>query len=200
MGAALLGDFTRVLPTAAARSALESALAENALRTGLDPLSTIFYQAPNDMEACATTPSTYIEAIAGHTDWPDPAGATSCPGRKFYPQLPGVRANVALLMGTTSAITVDSITYGAATSRGTVKTLTVTIALDPPIAGAGVSATVYGPSGVSTTGATGGDGSLIITIRRPSPGCYTTEVTGVSAAGYEWDGLTPPNEWGDCPG
>jgi len=110
LGAALLGDFTSVEPKAAARSALEALLAENATRNGLDPLSTVFYQAPNDMAACATTPSTYIEAIAAHTDWPDPAGATACPGATFYPQLPDVRTNVALLMGSVPPTTTTTTT------------------------------------------------------------------------------------------
>ena len=98
LGVALLGNFTRVEPKAAARSALEALLAENASRNGLDPLGTVFYEAPNDMAACVDTADASIEAIAAHTDWPDPAGATSCPGRRFYPQLPSVRENVALLM------------------------------------------------------------------------------------------------------
>ncbi|MFH1330078.1 MAG: N-acetylmuramoyl-L-alanine amidase, partial [Actinomycetota bacterium] len=85
LGVALLGDFTRVEPRPAARAALESALAENAIRHGLDPLGMVFYEAPNDVEACADTVDAYIEVIAAHTDWPDPAGATACPGSTFYP-------------------------------------------------------------------------------------------------------------------
>ena len=110
LGVALLGDFTSVQPKAAARASLEALLAENGIRHGLDPFGTVFYEAPNDMAACTDTPDANIEAIAAHTDWPDPAGATACPGATFYPQLPSVRANVALLVGETPPTTTTTST------------------------------------------------------------------------------------------
>lgn len=128
LGVALLGDFTSVQPKAAARAALEALLAENATRHGLDPLGTVFYEAPNDMAACANTPDADIKAIAAHTDWPDPAGNTACPGATFYPQLPSVRTNVALLMDptppTTTTTTAPTTTTTSTTSTTTTSTTT----------------------------------------------------------------------------
>jgi len=95
LGMALLGDFTATLPQPAAKAALEALLAEDAGRHGLDPLGTIYYEAPNDIPACAGVVDAVIEVIPGHTDWPDPAGNTSCPGAMFHSQLHAVRANVA---------------------------------------------------------------------------------------------------------
>jgi hypothetical protein len=110
LGVALLGDFTRVQPKTAARAALEALLAENGTRHSLDPLSTVFYQAPNDMAACVDTVDADIAAIAGHTDWPNPAGNTACPGAAFYPELPDVRTSVALLMGSPPPTTTTTTT------------------------------------------------------------------------------------------
>jgi hypothetical protein len=74
---------------------LEALLAENAARHGLDPLGTIYYEAPEDISACAGVADASIDVIPGHTDWPDPAGNTACPGAMLHSQLPAVRANVA---------------------------------------------------------------------------------------------------------
>ncbi|MFH1331251.1 MAG: hypothetical protein ABIJ48_11440, partial [Actinomycetota bacterium] len=158
----------------------------------------VFYEAPNDVEACADTVDAYIEVIAAHTDWPDPAGATACPGSTFYPQMVGVRANVALLMGLElPSVEVGTVLYSAAISRGgVVKSLSVTISLDPPLAGTAVSATVTGPSSVTRSALTDDDGSMVIMIRTPKPGCYTTEVTSVDSPGWIWDGVTPANSYG----
>jgi hypothetical protein len=196
VGVALLGDFTSVQPTSAARAALESVLVENAIRNGLDPLGTVFYEAPNDMDACVDTPDATVESIAAHTDWPDPAGATACPGAAFYPQMPSVRAEVAAAMGIpVPAVEVGSVEYETAVSRRIVKTLSVTITLDPPLAGATVSAAISGPSSAASTAVTDGSGSIVITIRKPKAGCYTTEVSTVAVGGWVWDGLTPANEY-----
>ncbi len=89
LGIALLGDFTNVEPKAAARSALENALAELAQRHGLDPLGIVDYYNP------VHDTSNTVDTISGHRDW----RATACPGDTFYPLLPDVRVNVAALSG-----------------------------------------------------------------------------------------------------
>lgn len=193
LGVALLGDFTNVQPKAGARSALESTLAELATRHGLDPLGMVsYYNAVWDTSAV-------IESIAAHRDWPSPAGDTACPGDAFAPKLPGVRANVALLMGVEiPPVAVAGVAYSTSGGRLGNKDLSVAIDLDPPLAGAAVSAVVQGPSGVGATVVTNEGGTAIIAIRNYEPGCYTTEVTAIEAPGWVWDGATPDNSWGEC--
>ncbi len=188
LGIALLGDFTSVGPKPAARSALETALAEFATRHGLDPLGMVsYYNAVWDTSA-------YIEAIAAHRDWPSPAGDTACPGDTFYPSLPGVRVNTADLMGRpVPSVSVHQVEYSTS-RRG--RDLTIAIGLHPAAPGALVSATVTGPAGLDTAVPTDSSGTAVIVIRNHDPGCYTTEVTRVDAPGLLWDGVTPDNGWG----
>jgi hypothetical protein len=194
LGVALLGDFTNVEPKPAARSALETALAEFATQHDLDPLGMVsYYNAVWDTSA-------EIETIAAHRDWPSPAGDTACPGDTFYPNLPDVRVNVAVLMGLEPpAISVALVAYSTSGGRTGDKDLSVAISLDPPLSGAIVSATVDGPDGVSGTVSTDETGTAVIFIRNHDTGCYTTEVTGIDAPGRLWDGITPENSWGCDP-
>ena len=193
LGVALLGDFTRVEPKPAARSALEDALAEFATRHGLDPLGMVSYT----NEVWGT--SAYIEAISAHRDWVTELGYTACPGDTFYPLLPDVRANVAVLMGLDPpTVSVGDVTYSTSGGRNGDRHLSVTISLEPPLVGAMVSVSVDGPSGVTKTDSTDDSGSMVVKILRHVPGCYTTEVTAITAPGWVWDEVTPTNSYGDC--
>ncbi|GAA3395820.1 peptidoglycan recognition protein family protein [Cryptosporangium minutisporangium] len=89
VGIVLLGDFTSRQPTAAARQSLVYVLAAVVALGGLDPLGTTNYVNPIS-GATRTVPT-----IPGHRDWL----ATLCPGDLFYPQLAGVRQDVADLLG-----------------------------------------------------------------------------------------------------
>jgi hypothetical protein len=73
VGIALLGDFSRRLPTRVARRSLTAVLALLIAIERLDPL----------------------EAILGHRDWE----ATECPGGMFHPLLAAVRGDVARQVG-----------------------------------------------------------------------------------------------------
>jgi len=85
VGIALLGTFTDRDVTPAARQALESLLAWEASRNGIDPQATEPFVNPVS-GATITSPN-----IAGHRDY----AATACPGDTFYLALPGIRADVA---------------------------------------------------------------------------------------------------------
>ena len=45
------------------------------------------------------------------------------------------------------------------------------------------------------TGTTGTDGTVTFRLRRAPSGCYETTVTGVTAEGLTWDGVTPTNKY-----
>ena len=85
VGIAMLGTFTDQDVTPAARQALESMLAWEANRNGIDPQATQPFTNPVS-GATTTTPN-----IAGHRDY----AATACPGETFYASLPTIRADVA---------------------------------------------------------------------------------------------------------
>ena len=89
VGVALLGDLTAVGPTDAARRALVAVLATLAGATGREPLGHVGYV--NPISGATRT----VDTIAAHRDWL----ATECPGEAFYPMLPDVRQDVALLTG-----------------------------------------------------------------------------------------------------
>ncbi len=74
-------------------------------------------------------------------------------------------------------------------------TVTVVDVLDDPVGGASVSIDLFrdGPQIGSGTGTTGSEGTVTFSLKNASAGCYTTDVTNVSAAGLTWDGVTPDN-------
>ena len=109
VGVALLGTLTTRGPTAAARTSLESVLADLAGRHGLDPTRTSTYTNPVN-GAVKTVPN-----IAGHRDY----GATECPGGALYALLPSIRTNVAGRLGGTTSTTSTTPTT---TAPKTVKT------------------------------------------------------------------------------
>ena len=46
----------------------------------------------------------------------------------------------------------------------------------------------------TAAGTTGSDGTATFVASNFPSGCYTTTITGVTADGLTWDGMTPPNE------
>jgi hypothetical protein len=98
VGIVLLGNFTSVMPTSAARSALVNLLAWKAERHGIDPKGSSTYVNPVD----GTTQLLYN--ISGHRD----VNATACPGQLFYNTFPTLRQDVANKIAATSGSGVDS--------------------------------------------------------------------------------------------
>ena len=96
---------------------------------------------------------------------------------------------------------VSSITYSTHGGKDNSKHLDITITIindfANPVSGASVSIDLFrGGSLVGQgTGTTATDGTLTFTLNNASPGLYTTTVTDVTAAGLEWDGITPFNEF-----
>lgn len=117
VGVALLGTLTTQGPTAAARSSLESLLADLAGRHGIDPQGSGTYTNPVN-GATWTGPN-----IAGHRDF----AATECPGGALYAQLPSIRSAVAARLAatsTTSTTTPASTSTTASTTSSTSPTST----------------------------------------------------------------------------
>jgi len=100
-----------------------------------------------------------------------------------------------------TTVSVASITYAAEGGRGGNKHLSVTIALvddaGNPVSGASVSIDLYRDESfyAAATGTTGTEGTVTFKLPNAPSGWYTTDVTGVTAAGLTWDGLTPTNEF-----
>jgi len=97
-------------------------------------------------------------------------------------------------------VRVESITYTTKGGPDHDKHLEITVLLldnlGNPVAGASVSATLYGddeglPKDYSNT--TDSNGIFTFIFANHDPGCYYTEVTAVAAEGLEWDGVTPEN-------
>jgi hypothetical protein len=89
VGIALLGTLTNRDATPAARDALERLLAWEADHHGINPQGSSLYTNPvNGSQATFAN-------IAGHRD----VAATECPGGLFYSTLPGIRSDVAALIG-----------------------------------------------------------------------------------------------------
>ncbi len=80
MGVCMLGDYTNISITAAARTTLVQVLGWKACERAIDPLATSFH----------ANSGLTINNISGHRD----GCATQCPGNTFYPDLPGVRIDV----------------------------------------------------------------------------------------------------------
>lgn len=82
MGVCVIGDFTNVVPTQAARNQLRNLLAWKSCDINADPLSTLLH----------TGSGLILNRISGHRDG---VCSTSCPGDMLYPLLPSIRQNVA---------------------------------------------------------------------------------------------------------
>ena len=101
VGVAVLGSLTTQGPTAAARSSVESVLADLAGRHGISPTGSGTYTNPVN-GATWSGPN-----IPGHRDF----AATECPGGALYAQLPAIRSAVAdRLSGTTTSNTSTTTT------------------------------------------------------------------------------------------
>lgn len=89
---------------------------------------------------------------------------------------------------------VKSITY-AESGRDLLITVSVVDASGNPIAGASVSINLFrnGAFVSSSTGITGANGTITFRRKNATKGCYETRVASVTAGGYAWDGVTPPN-------
>ena len=108
LGVALLGTLTNQAPAAAARTSLESLLADLARRHGLDPQTTSTFVNPSS-GATKVVPN-----ISGHRDWE----ATECPGGVLHDALPSIRTAVAqrLTTSTTSTTVAPTSTTVAPTT------------------------------------------------------------------------------------
>ena len=96
MGVCMLGDYTSITITPAARNTLAQVLAWKACERNIDPLLSSFH---------ANSGST-INNISGHRD----GCATQCPGNTFYPDLPGVRIDVSnIINGATPVTTINGL-------------------------------------------------------------------------------------------
>lgn len=103
-------------------------------------------------------------------------------------------------MLTAFPVDVDSVIYATSGGKGGIKNLTVTVAIGDemgPVNGASVSITLVHESGDfwDATGTTGSDGTVDFPLRNALKGLYVTTVTDVNAGVFDWDGLTPPNEF-----
>jgi hypothetical protein len=92
MGVVLLGNFTSVMPTTAARSSLVNLLAWKAERHGIDPKAASTYTNP------VLGNAKYLYNIAGHRN----VNNTACPGELFYNTFPQLRQDVANKIASTS--------------------------------------------------------------------------------------------------
>ena len=97
VGIALLGNFTDVMPTSAARTALINLLAWKAERHGMNPKGYSTYVNPVN----GTTKPLYN--IAGHRN----VNSTACPGWTFYASFPALRQAVADKIASTTGASVD---------------------------------------------------------------------------------------------
>ena len=93
VGVAVMGTFTGTTPSPAAVDALQRLLAWVADSNGIDPLGSTTWASGR-----------VLPTIAGHRD----VGVTACPGDRLWAMLPGIRRNVAALVGQARA----SVTAG----------------------------------------------------------------------------------------
>jgi hypothetical protein len=91
-GIAVMGDFTRVDPPAAAVDALVRTLAWRLDLAHLDPLSTVNMISSGNERFNAGIP-VLLRTISGHRD----TGLTECPGARLYAMLPSIAKRVAAL-------------------------------------------------------------------------------------------------------
>ncbi len=99
-----------------------------------------------------------------------------------------------------TSLTVTAITYATEGGRNGDRHLAITVALEDdlgnPVAGASVSLTLDNPDAnlsLPGTGTTGSGGTVTFTLKNAPFGTYTTTITGATADGLTWDGITPDN-------
>lgn len=99
----------------------------------------------------------------------------------------------------TTVSVVDPIVYTTAGGKNNDRHLLITVALvdnlSNAVVGASVSIDLYLNGSVirSGTSKTGTNGTATFTLKNAPSGHYETKVTGVSATGLTWDGITPTN-------
>ena len=102
---------------------------------------------------------------------------------------------------TATTVSVDYVSYITEGGKNGDKHLLITLAivddLGDPVSGASVSIDLFRDSALiaSGTGTTGTDGTLTFSLKNAKSGCYTTDVTDVSAGGLTWDEATPAKEF-----
>lgn len=91
-------------------------------------------------------------------------------------------------------IGVSSITYQEVLGRANKTNLEITVQLDAVVPNTSVSCVVTrdGKTVLTATKQTS-TGQAVFTLNNIKAGSYTTQITNVTAAGYEWDGITPVN-------
>lgn len=96
----------------------------------------------------------------------------------------------------TERIGVSEITYEAVPARAGKYNLVLTVHLNRAVTDAAVTCSVTrdGKTVLAATKTTS-NGLAIFTLNNIKAGTYQTKVTNVTAAGFEWDGLTPPNSF-----
>ncbi|MCH8833098.1 MAG: Ig-like domain-containing protein [Thaumarchaeota archaeon] len=94
---------------------------------------------------------------------------------------------------------VSSITYSTHGGKDDSKHLDITITIindfANPVSGASVSIELLRDGRLvgQGTGTTATDGTITFSLKNAASGFYTTDVTGVTASGLIWDGITPSN-------
>jgi hypothetical protein len=102
-----------------------------------------------------------------------------------------------------TSVRVSTITYTTAGGRDGLKHLGVTVALqddlDGVVTGASVTISLQHASGSAwaMSATTGSAGTVDFSLPNAPSGCYTTTVTGVTAAGLTWDPGDPGNVSGE---
>ena len=103
-------------------------------------------------------------------------------------------------LGTSSStVSVSSIDYATEGGKFQDKHLLITISLVDGsgnlVSGASVSIDLFRDDSKvgSGTGTTGSSGTITFSLKNAASGFYTTDVTGVTASGLIWDGITPSN-------
>jgi hypothetical protein len=91
MGVCMLGDYTNITITPAARNTLAQVLAWKACERNIDPLLSSFH----------ANSGLTINNISGHRN----GCATQCPGNTFFPDLPGVRIDVSNIINGATPVT-----------------------------------------------------------------------------------------------
>jgi hypothetical protein len=107
-------------------------------------------------------------------------------------------ATSSLTVTAVQTLRVASITYSSLALFGIVQvTLTVVNGSGAGVGGVSVTATLNrnGAPYASATNTTGSTGKTTLTSYFTPSGCYTITVTKVTATGYLWDGVTPPNSF-----
>ncbi|HUF85256.1 MAG TPA: N-acetylmuramoyl-L-alanine amidase [Acidimicrobiia bacterium] len=175
VGIVLLGTFTNRLPTAAARTALETFLAWKLERHGLDPLAQSTYVNP----VLGHTKTIYN--ISGHRN----VSQTACPGNTFYPTFPTLRQNVANRIAATSGPdndgtppAVKSLTSMVPRPTGS-HSIPFGLVFSEPVAGldAGDFGIGGSSSGWSVASLTGAASTYTVTLTATAPTDGTVELT-----------------------